>query len=481
MKKFNTPINVALLSALTAMSASCRSQQTPPQVPPFVPMFSASDCQSIVQYWTEPGRLTSMPPSNIKELGLFRPHITVQGSRWLLRYERLSQQLAPPTQNGIADSSKNQDWNRWIQEKFAYDYAQAAILCEKFNQLAGVPTDLVGIHLNAPSPGACPTQLAQIAGDPPAFAAAAPIIEYKVHFHGLDLMYQDHVVVPAQYPYYRFDQGLNSEGRPVKSLSSSHIDRLFQMAGADKKVEDVFNAVSTLEGGFDAVNTYDTGFVSAGFIQFASLREGGGSLGEMLLQYKADDPLDFNNDFHRFGIDVTPQGILAVVDPSTGIEVQGMDANLEIIQDPRLIAVFQGDGLKSDAYDSEQIKSAISQFYPAHDSVTFTLPNGSTTSVIVGDIIHSEAGLATLTDRKVNTGKLGNLSQVLSDVANEHKINQPNDLSQYEFEIIQKMRYRRNYLTDSHLSQPIGSPLYHKSSESSKNVNHGGNGSYPGN
>lgn len=439
---------------IAATTASCRQQTSPPVIPPFVPLFTPAECATIVQFWAQPNRCVPMPPQDANKNGLFRPHLSVAGSKWLLNYERKSQQTAPPTQNGIGSSDLHQNWNSWIQAKFAYDYAQAAILAKQYNDLAGFPTNIKKINLATPAPGPCPNGLAMLAGDPPPLADAAPIEEFKIHFNDIDLTYEDHVVVPPQYAYYRFDGGVNSEGTAVKTLSPSRIDRLFRMAGADTKVEHVFDAVSALEGGFDAVNTYDTGYVSVGFIQFATLREGGGSLGTMLLQYKNDDPVDFNLDFHQFGIDVTPQGLVDAVDPLTGVETQGPQANAEIIREPRLTAVFQRAGLKSDAFDSEQIKSAIAQFYPANDVISFSMPDGSQTSVKVGDFIHSEAGMATLTDRKVNTGELGALPQVLTDVAAEHKISNPRDLAKYELEIVQKMRYRRNYLKDTLLTQP---------------------------
>ena len=106
-------------------------------------------------------------------------------------------------------------------------------------------------------------------------------------------------------------------------------------------------AVSILEGGFDSVNTYDTGYVSVGFIQFASLKEGGGSLGAVLKNFKAADPLAFASDFHRFGVDVDETGHLVVVDPTSGAVATGAEANARIIEDKRLIAVFGRAGARA--------------------------------------------------------------------------------------------------------------------------------------
>jgi len=101
----------------------------------------------------------------------------------------------------------------------------------------------------------------------------------------------------------------------MRSISPDRIDHLFRLAGVEPKVANVMKAVSALEGGFESINTYDTGFVSVGFIQFASLKAGAGSLGVMMLRYKTADSSDFDRDFRQFGVDVTSSGQLAVLDP----------------------------------------------------------------------------------------------------------------------------------------------------------------------
>lgn len=455
------------ISPLLALSCAtvCCAQQPPIPIapPPMVPMFSPSEITTVMNYWHTPNRFQELPPEDASKTGLFRPHLTVQGSTWLLNYERSTRTIAAPTENSLQNGSPQTGWNAWIKAKFAYDYAQAELVAKEYNSLAGDPTPDKGIDVGAPAPGLCPPGLAAIAGDPPALAAAEPIHEYKIHFDDCDLTYFDHVAVPPQYPYYRFDAGINSEGTAVTEMSQDRVDHLYRVAGIDPTIEAAFSAVSALEGGFDAVNTYDTGFVSVGFIQFASLTEGGGSLGTMLITYKIKDPNDFQRDLRQYGIDVTANGLLAAIDPLTGVEVQGPDANAEIIREPRLLAVFQRAGLKSDSFDAAQITSAVLQFYPVNDMIPITLQSGPT-SIRVGDMIHSEAGMATLTDRKINTGKITYLSTVLSQVAAEHNLTNANDLSLYELEVIQKMRYRKNYLKDSNLTQPPAMPNKSQSS-----------------
>ncbi|MGK4422385.1 hypothetical protein ACSLVQ_29465, partial [Klebsiella pneumoniae] len=84
--------------------------------------------------------------------------------------------------------------------------------------------------------------------------------------------------------------------------------------------------------------------------QFACLQAGAGSLGKMMQQYKADDRPGFDRDFHAFGVDVTDDGKLCVLDLDTQAEVTGPEAMKRIIEDKRLIAVFQRAGKLSDTF-----------------------------------------------------------------------------------------------------------------------------------
>jgi hypothetical protein len=74
--------------------------------------------------------------------------------------------------------------------------------------------------------------------------------------------------------------------------------------------------------------------------------------------------------------------------------------------------------------------------------------------VRVGDIIRSEAGIATLMDRKVNTGTLDPLPFVLALIAGENGLTKASDFLRFERDIITAMRFRKNYLEDTNLSQP---------------------------
>jgi hypothetical protein len=77
---------------------------------------------------------------------------------------------------------------------------------------------------------------------------------------------------------------------------------------------------------------------------------------------------------------------------------------------------------------------------------------------VVSDVIKSEAGIATLFDRKVNTGKIAPFADVLTEVAAQFNPESLADLAKYEKVIVQKMKYRRDYLLDPNLSQPSEPP-----------------------
>src|SRR5207244_4361894 len=117
---------------------------------------------------------------------------------------------------------------------------------------------------------------------------------------GEKITYTDHHDVPSRYAYYRFSQGVQYLGTPVNSIPESELSAAFSAAGVPPFESKVMRAVSPLEGGFESINTYDTGFLSVGFIQFATLSGGTGSLGPVLQREKESDPAAFEKDFRRF-------------------------------------------------------------------------------------------------------------------------------------------------------------------------------------
>lgn len=423
-------------------------------------LFTDAERGKVVQFWSAPGRYTVHLPEKAQTQGPYQVRLSVPASVWLREYNRKrGMNKVPPTTTAAPQNDEQRVWQVWIDGKIEWDRWNARQdALQRNHDYTGQDSKLDDRTLptSAPDdPGPAPAGLVAFAGAPPAFAQVVqPLVHEVVFPDGTRLAFQDNVKMRKNYAYYRFEHGVASEGTPVKTAPAGYIDKLFAQAGATEAEARVMKAVSLLEGGFDAINTYDTGYVTAGFIQFATLKDGGNSLGDMLKQYKADDPDDFQRDFRAFGIDVTDDAKIACVDPTTGAELSGEAAVQKFIDDPRLIAVFAYDGQKSDAYNAEQIRSAKAQFFPGNDVLKFDA-NGVTLTGKVGDVVRSEAGLATLMDRKVNTGHIDStLIPVLRQIAVANGVTRWEDLAPFEYDIVAQLRYRRDFLVATDLSQP---------------------------
>jgi hypothetical protein len=434
---------------LTLALASLSPAQSP------TPLFGDEERRSIMAYWATPGRYSADAPADATKRGAWQVRLTPAGSMWL--WNLTKGKKIPPTQVATAQPL----WEAWIAAKIRHDRWEALRTARSANY------DVLGKELPAPDantpleepplPGEMPADLQAAMGPTPIFAEAVAPLEHKIAFDDFTLTYQDNTRMSPRYAYYRFPAGVQSMGVAVKTMPPEALDGLFRTAGIDESASRVMRAVSILEGGFDSVNTYDTGYVSVGFIQFASLREGAGSLGAVLKSYKNADPLRFAVDFHRFGVDVDDTGHLVVVDPTSGAIAVGADANARIIEDKRLIAVFGRAGKLSEGFCAAQIRAAKQIYWPSEDTVTVTL-GGTPTTVRVGDLITSEAGLATLFDRKVNTGRVDALGEAATRVAAAQGISTVEDLAKYEKTLVGLVRYRKDYLVDATLSQPAEPP-----------------------
>ena len=443
-----TRSRIALLP-LALVGLSCA--QTSP-----TSLFDRNERRGVMAYWGSPGRYVSDAPDNAAKIGVWQVRLTTTGSQWLWTLTRGKK--IPPTQ--VAQGQPN--WESWITAKLLHDRWEALKTARAANLEAigkAVPKPDANTPLNEPPlPGVMPADLLAALGPAPALAEAVAPLTHRVTFDDLALQYEDNVRVGSpRYAYYRFTDGVRSEGVPVKKMAKADLDRLFRLAGVDETGARVMRGVSILEGGFDSINTYDTGFVSVGFIQFATLKEGGHSLGQVLKSFKTTDPLGFAADFHRFGVDVSDGGLLTIVDPTSGAVAVGPDANARIIEDKRLIAVFQRAGIKSEGFRAAQVRMAKALYWPADDRVNVLL-NGFPTLVRVGDIVTSEAGLATLFDRKVNTGHIDALGDAATRVSVAQSLTSVADLAKYEKTLIALIRYRRDYLADPSLSQPSEPP-----------------------
>lgn len=416
--------------------------------------FSDEERSRLVQFWNEPGRYSVSAPPDAAQRGPWTVRLSVAASQWLWNYDR-ARGLAkgPPTQNAAPANPDQKDWDAWIDTKLNWDrWVAAQAAHEANNRVLGRTTMFDGPI--PPVPGPAPLGLIALAGNPPGFADVVAPLHHAIRFdEKMSIAYSDNPLQRARYAYYRFPQGVMSGGSRVRELPADFVDGLFTEAGVSASEKRVMAAVSLLEGGFDSVNTYDTGFVSVGFIQFACLKDGAGSLGAVLRRQKQETPESFQSDFRAFGIDVGDNASLAVVDPATGAELSGAAAALKIIDDKRLIAVFQRAGKLSKAFRMAQIRVAKAMYYPSETAVTFQA-GGKTITGPISAFIKSEAGMATLMDRKVNTGNIEPLPIVVALVAAENGVQRLEDLASFERDIVAAMRFRKDYLADATLTQP---------------------------
>ena len=416
-------------------------------------LFTEAERAKVIAYWNVPGRYKIDAPSMPGTSWPWAVRLTPEASVWFWNYNRARGfGKVPPTQVPGAGDPRWAAWERWIEAKLAYDRWNSAIAARHNadgSEVVGAPP---------PHPGPAPADLIAAAGNPPEFAAAIAPLNYVITFDtGEKITYTDHPDVPARYAYYRFGHGVRYFGTPLRSIPDAELDAAFSAAGMSGFERRVARAVSVLEGGFESINTYDTGFLSVGFLQFATLEPGSGSLGGVLQRQKEMNPTAFESDFRRFGIDVNPAAAIVVVDPGTGAELVGNAAVRKIIDDKRLTAVFQRAGSRSSAFRAAQIRVMRDRYYPAYDPITIVL-DGRTISGRVLDAVKSEAGIATLFDRKVNRGNIEPLPTVIAGVISKYRLNSLPEAAAYEREIVGALKYRHDFLADSSLSQPPALP-----------------------
>jgi hypothetical protein len=411
--------------------------------------FSDAEKATLVAYWAEPGRYTAEPAYLTPKREVWQVRLTTQASRWLWDYQKaVAPPLIPPTTDAAAAPDRA-SWEAWVAAKVAYDRSVAQASADAANGVQPART-----ATPVPHPGPAPTAMVAALGNPPAFASAVTPIRHTVTFgEGDRIQMVDNVAVRPRYAYYRFSTGVMDPGIPVRAMQEAELAELFDAAGLTETEARVMRAVSALEGGFDAINTYDTGYISIGFIQFITGEKGDRSLLEVLGDERSGSPEAFQQDFRAYGIDVSPAGILTVIDPATGAELSGADAVQKVIDDKRLTAVFGRSGRKSLAFRRSQLRVAKAHYWPGEDVLTIGLPEGAVVGK-VSDVVRSEAGMATLYDRKVNRGTLDPLPVVVGKLMREKGLATPAEAARYEREIITAMKYRKDFLADRTLTQP---------------------------
>ncbi|GAB4462201.1 MAG: hypothetical protein OHK0029_28640 [Armatimonadaceae bacterium] len=450
-----------------ASALLCFAALAAPQVPLIEnPVFSPVERRLILSYWNQPGRYSVVAAADKTAPGPWEVRPTAEGSRWFYAYQKATGvSMNPALRSTPALNGPFGEWEAWVRAKIAYDRWQAQQRVALANGVKKLPP---GIRLAGnssadgmpPPPGPMPGRLREVCGDAPLFAEAAQPRAYTVVFDKAEetFTYTDHVRLYDRYAYYRFPEGVVSYGTRLAEMPEAERDTLFRLAGFSPSEERILSAVSRLEGGFETVQTYDTGYVSIGFIQFVSLEEGRADLAAVLARMKAETPREFQADFRRFGIDVSPDGVLTVVDPATGAELLGKNAVRRIIEDKRLTAVFQRAGRRA-AFRVAQIKVAKDYYWTDNDPLTVTLPGGTTVSGRIGTVVRSEAGRATLLDRKINTGNLRTFPAVVQQVMARHGCRTLAEAARYEREIVAAMTYRADFLNDLSLGQPLPPPV----------------------
>ena len=448
---------VALVKLGFIATAVCSAALTIPRYQPET-YFSPEETQSIQKFWSESKRhvVTFLPEADLN--GPYAARQTPEGSKWLYDYFKArgnAGKIIPGT-TPDALNDRQKEWDVWIESQYTWDEWQAKLYSWEMNQRE------TGRSLTPPTPpnnqlpsqpAPIPTDLLKLAGEPPKFVTAVTPRYYKTDFGDFIHAAADNTPIRRKYAYYRFAEGIMDGGEPMKG-NIDKIKPLFAKAGISDSQMRVMGAVSLLEGGFDSINTYDTGYVSVGFIQFASLSGGAGSLGQVMLNMKNSHPDAFNKDFRRFGLDVTPEGALVALNLETGEAKIGPDANTEIINNRRYASLFVRAGRLSEPFKLAQIRVAVDAYYPADDTIIVNI-GGAPQTARIKDFIRTEAGMATLMDRKVNTGKYGDFVQICETYAADYGIQQVRDLAKLEYQITRAMKYRKDYMTPEYaLSKP---------------------------
>jgi hypothetical protein len=413
------------------------------------PQYTEKEREKIAAYWKKPGRYQVTPNA------LWEVRATPEASTFFHAYRRAvfgNAKLPPGADVRPALDGPYGEWERWISAKLDFDRWNA----ERAAANANHQTAAITITAAPPAPGPVPATLAATCGNPPAaFLTAVRPNTYRIAFDKPEdtFTYTDQVRLRERYGYYRFANGIVSYGTRLSQMPEGEKAHLFKAAGFSPAEQRIFAAISQLEGGFETVQTYDTGYVSIGFIQFVSLADGKHDLSEVLLQMKRDYPKEFAADFHRYGIDVRDDKTMVVIDPVTGAELSGNAAVMKIIEDKRLTAVFQRAGRRG-PFRVAQIKVAKSFYWPQSDMLAVTLPDGTASVGKVGDVVKSEAGIATLLDRKINTGNIRSLPGIVQSVMAAHGCKTLTEAANYEKEIIAALKYRMDFLADATLAQP---------------------------
>ncbi|MBX3111337.1 MAG: hypothetical protein KF857_04945 [Fimbriimonadaceae bacterium] len=408
--------------------------------PLMVTRFGASETAAVRAWWASPDRF------RVEDQNPGAPYVaapTAEGSAWLLAYYKAFYPGQPvmPDRDPTPVTRDQIDANVWLRRRIDVDYAVAEQEAKALNEG------------REPLPDAradTPARVRQLVGEAPRFARPFHARRYTVALPDCTVFTADTPKTRREFPYLRTVGGVDIPG---VATGESFWAAARRQVGANDQRGRVLQAVARLEGGFDTVNTYDTGRVSVGIVQFAAMAEGRGSLGSVLLAWRNADKAGFVKHLHRFGIDVTPDGALVVIDPATGWELHAAAAAWRVRTDARLAAVLSRAGRLSPGFQAAQVRTAIALFWPGDKRATWTT-GGRTYTARLADVFRSDAGMATLLDRSVNTGDVSTVLNVVQGQAVRSGARSAADLAVYEGDFVRALRYRQDFTAVAGLSKP---------------------------
>jgi hypothetical protein len=408
--------------------------------------FTKNEADRLVAYWNQPERMKS---EDLKPTEPYQAVYSPIASAWLYNFYKKRDPNQPliPTKPVVARTARHREWDTVIDQQLSRDYAWAQSIAAWMN--AGLASNSTEGPVSRPL-GTIPADLQTTAGTPPPFYLVYRPQKITVNLASYLGIFEEGVDVPRKYPFLRSATGTVSSSTPP---TPTELNSLATAANLPQNLVKPLLAVASLEGGFDTINTYDTGGISLGIIQFASLLTGRGSLSTLLVTYKNRQPSEYAANFRRYGIDIASDGRLTVIDPRTGFENSGSDAVRVVVEDKRLTAVFQRAAKLSANFRAAQLRLLSESYNPTRLTIPVTL-GSTTTAVPISQFITSEAGIATLMDRLVNRGSIDPLSSVVSNLAKANNITSISGLVSLEKQIIQQLTYRHDFLAVSTLSQP---------------------------
>ena len=209
--------------------------------------FSPAEVKNIQQYWGAPGRYASALPKNSAQQGMWQVRLTVSGSGWIWRYNKLrGVGKGAPTN---APTSGRVEWDAWLTAKIAWDRYQATMLANEWNRrdqgfLSPNQTQVAPVD-----PGPMPQDLILAMGqETPVFANVVKPMAHTIKFEDDEITYADNPVMRPNYAYYRFEQGVMSAGVPLGKIPEADMARIAEKAKINGSIARVMVAISPLEG-----------------------------------------------------------------------------------------------------------------------------------------------------------------------------------------------------------------------------------------